>query len=128
MHTKTISELAAALRAGEFSSEELTRAYLERIQLLDPKINSYITIAEEQALAMARAADTRLAAGKAMPLTGIPIAQKDIFCTEGVKTTCGSRMLDNFIAPYYATTVERLNDDGAVLLGRTNMDEFAMGS
>ncbi|MDT8404388.1 Asp-tRNA(Asn)/Glu-tRNA(Gln) amidotransferase subunit GatA [Sulfuriflexus sp.] len=128
MHTKTISELAAALRAGEFSSEELTRAYLERIQLLDPKINSYITVAEEQALAMARAADARFATGEVMPLTGIPIAQKDIFCTEGVKTTCGSRMLDNFVAPYNATTVERFNADGAVLLGKTNMDEFAMGS
>lgn len=128
MHNKTISELATALRAGEFTSEELTRAYLQRIQALDPQINSYISVTEEQALAMARAADARIQAGEATPLTGIPIAQKDIFCTEGVKTSCGSRMLDNFIAPYNATTVEHFNADGAVLLGKTNMDEFAMGS
>lgn len=128
MHNKTISELAAALRAGEFSSEELTRHYLQRIQSLDPQINSYITVTEEPALAMARAADARLASGDATLLTGIPIAQKDIFCTEGVKTSCGSRMLDNFIAPYNATTIENFNADGAVLLGKTNMDEFAMGS
>ncbi|WP_126453073.1 Asp-tRNA(Asn)/Glu-tRNA(Gln) amidotransferase subunit GatA [Sulfuriflexus mobilis] len=128
MHNKTISELAAALRAGEFSSEELTRAYLQRIQALDPQLNSYISVTEEPALVMARAADARIKAGDASPLTGIPIAQKDIFCTEGVKTSCGSRMLDNFISPYNATTVERFNADGAVLLGKTNMDEFAMGS
>jgi len=128
MHTKTLAELARALRAREFSSEELTRAYLERIARHDATLNCYITVTAEQALAAARAADARIAAGQAGPLTGTPIAQKDIFCTQGVKTSCGSKMLDNFIAPYNATVVERLQQAGTVMLGKTNMDEFAMGS
>ena len=128
MHNKTISELASALRAGEFSSEELTKHYLQRIQTFDKTLNSYITVTEEPALTMARAADARIASGDATLLTGIPIAQKDIFCTEGVKTSCGSKMLDNFISPYNATTIEHFNAAGTVLLGKTNMDEFAMGS
>ncbi|KAA6187392.1 Asp-tRNA(Asn)/Glu-tRNA(Gln) amidotransferase subunit GatA [Thiohalocapsa marina] len=128
MHHKTIAELAAGLRARTFSSRELTQHYLERIARLDPGLNSYITVAANAALAAADAADARLDAGDAGPLTGIPIAHKDIFCTNGIRTSCGSRMLDNFIAPYDATVVERLGAAGAVVLGKTNMDEFAMGS
>jgi aspartyl-tRNA(Asn)/glutamyl-tRNA(Gln) amidotransferase subunit A len=128
MHTKTIAELAAGLRAREFSSEELTRTLLERIGRLDPQLNAFITVTAEQALAQARAADQRIAAGQAGWLTGVPIAQKDIFCTLGVRTSCGSKMLDNFIAPYNATVVEKCNAEGLVMLGKTNMDEFAMGS
>jgi aspartyl-tRNA(Asn)/glutamyl-tRNA(Gln) amidotransferase subunit A len=128
MHDKSIKELSAGLRAGDFSSEELTRHYLERIARLDGELNSFLTVTEEQALAQARAADERIRAGDAGPLTGIPIAHKDIFCTDGVRTSCGSRMLDKFVAPYDATVVQHLKDAGAVMLGKTNMDEFAMGS
>ena len=127
MHTKTLTELAQGLRSGEFSSVELTQHFLARIHQ-HKDLNAYITVTEELALAQAKAADARLASGSATDLTGIPIAQKDIFCTLGVKTSCGSKMLDNFIAPYNATVVEKLNDSGAVMLGKLNMDEFAMGS
>ncbi|EAR23316.1 Asp-tRNA(Asn)/Glu-tRNA(Gln) amidotransferase subunit GatA [Nitrococcus mobilis] len=128
MHKKTIAQLVAGLRSGEFTSIELTRACLERIRRLDSKLNAFITVSEEQALAAAQAADSARAVGQGGALTGIPIAHKDIFCTRGVKTTCGSRMLDNFIAPYDAHVVERLKAAGAVMVGKTNMDEFAMGS
>jgi len=128
MHNKTLSELSAALKAGEFSSTELTQSYLSRIAEFDPQINAYITVSEEPALAAAKAADEKIAAGTAGPLTGIPLAQKDIFCTQGVKTSCGSKMLDNFISPYNATVIENFNKAGSVMLGKTNMDEFAMGS
>ncbi|MDH5179708.1 MAG: Asp-tRNA(Asn)/Glu-tRNA(Gln) amidotransferase subunit GatA [Gammaproteobacteria bacterium] len=128
MHQMTIAELAKGLQKGQFSSEELTRAYLQRIKQFDAELNSYITVVEEQAIAQAKAADQRLAKGDAVALTGIPLAQKDIFCTNGVKTSCASKMLDNFIAPYDATVIERFNQAGAVMLGKTNMDEFAMGS
>ena len=128
MHSKTLAELATGLKNGEFSSEELTKSFLQRIQQHDAEINSYITVDEEHALAQARAADEMIAAGKAGPLTGIPLAQKDIFCTNGIKTSCGSKMLDNFIAPYDATVIEKFNQAGVVMLGKTNMDEFAMGS
>ena len=128
MYQKTIAEQAKGLRAKEFSSEELTREYLERIKRLDPGLNSYITVVEASAVGQARAADERIAKGDAGPLTGIPIAQKDIFCTNGVKTSCGSKMLDNFIAPYDATVVAKFKQAGTVMLGKTNMDEFAMGS
>jgi aspartyl-tRNA(Asn)/glutamyl-tRNA(Gln) amidotransferase subunit A len=128
MHNKTLAELSAGLKAGEFSSVELTLAYLDRIQGLDGQLNSYITVTPELALEQARAADARIAAGEATPLTGVPIAHKDIFCTDGVRTSCGSKMLDNFIAPYDATVVSRFKDAGVVMLGKTNMDEFAMGS
>ncbi len=128
MHNNTVAELSRALQQGKFSSEELTRAYLARIEQHNTDLNCYISVATEQALAAARAADARRSAGGAGPLTGIPLAQKDIFCTNGVKTSCGSRMLDNFIAPYDATTVERFKQAGMVMLGKTNMDEFAMGS
>jgi len=128
MHEKTIAQLSAGLAAGEFSSEELTCALLERVERFNPQLNAFITITAEAALAQARTADARRRAGAAGPLTGIPIAHKDIFCTNGVRTSCGSRMLDRFIAPYNATVVEKLNAVGAVMLGKTNMDEFAMGS
>jgi aspartyl-tRNA(Asn)/glutamyl-tRNA(Gln) amidotransferase subunit A len=128
MHDKTVVELSAALGRGDFSSEELTRACLERVAALDGRLNSFITVTQEQALAAARAADARIGAGEAGPLTGIPYAHKDIFCTRNVRTSCGSRMLDNFIAPYDATVTQQLAAAGAVMIGKTNMDEFAMGS
>lgn len=128
MHNKTIAQLAEGLRKGEFSSEELTRSYLARIEKFDGELNSYVTVTAEQALSEARAADASRSAGKAGRLAGIPIAQKDIFCTDGVKTTCGSKMLDKFIAPYDATVVSKFKAAGMPMLGKTNMDEFAMGS
>ena len=128
MHDKTLSELSALLEAGEVSSVELTRHFLDRIERLDGDCNAFITVCAESALAEAEAADRRRARGEAGPLTGLPIAHKDIFCTDGVRTSCASRMLDNFVAPYDATVVERLKAAGMVMLGKTNMDEFAMGS
>jgi len=128
MHNKSIAEVAAGLHSGDFTSTELTRHYLARIEALDPRLNSFISVDTEGALAAARSADDRLHRGEAGPLTGIPIAHKDIFCTRGLKTSCGSRMLDGFVAPYNATVAERLEQAGAVVLGKTNMDEFAMGS
>ncbi|MFT4518950.1 MAG: aspartyl-tRNA(Asn)/glutamyl-tRNA(Gln) amidotransferase subunit A [Halioglobus sp.] len=128
MHTKTVAQLVEGLRERQFSSVELTRAYLERIATLDPTYNSFISVDEAAALAAAEAADQILAAGEASALTGIPIAHKDIFCTNGVRTSCGSRMLDNFVPPYDATVITRFNTAGAIMLGKTNMDEFAMGS
>ena len=127
MHNKTIAELAKDLRDRKYSSVELTQAYLQRINT-HKQLNCFITIADEQALQAAKVADALLASGEANLLTGIPIAQKDIFCTQGVKTSCGSKMLDNFIAPYNATVIENFNTAGAVMLGKLNMDEFAMGS
>ncbi|HUL13504.1 MAG TPA: Asp-tRNA(Asn)/Glu-tRNA(Gln) amidotransferase subunit GatA [Methylococcaceae bacterium] len=128
MHNKTIAELSQGLRNKEYSSLELTQAFLDRIRRHDPRLNCFVTVTEEAALAQAKAADAQIAAGRAGPLTGVPIAQKDIFCTQGIRTSCGSRMLDNFIAPYDATVVARFNQAGAVMLGKLNMDEFAMGS
>ena len=128
MHLATITQLAQALQDGRVSSRELTEHLLGRIARLDEGLNAFITVTGDAALAEAEAADARLAAGKATPLTGIPIAHKDIFCTRGVRTSCGSQMLDNFISPYDATVVARLRAAGAVVLGKTNMDEFAMGS
>jgi len=128
MYQKTVAELSRALAAGETTSVALTEAFLARIKTLDPRLNSFITVTADEAMADAKAADERRAAGKATPWTGIPFAHKDIFCTAGVRTTCGSRMLENFIPPYDATVVKRLQDAGAVCLGKTNMDEFAMGS
>ncbi|MGH8563486.1 MAG: Asp-tRNA(Asn)/Glu-tRNA(Gln) amidotransferase subunit GatA [Gammaproteobacteria bacterium] len=128
MHDMTLAELSAALCRGETTSEELTRHFLARIERLDPALNSFVTVSTEHALDQARAADAAHRRGEAGPLTGIPMAHKDIFCTEGVKTSCGSKMLDNFISPYDATVVERLRAAGMVMLGKTNMDEFAMGS
>jgi aspartyl-tRNA(Asn)/glutamyl-tRNA(Gln) amidotransferase subunit A len=120
--------LAGDLRARRISATELTRHYLGRIERLGGKLNAFITVTAEQALEQAAAADRRLASGEATPLLGVPLAHKDIFCTAGVKTSCGSRMLDNFVSPYDATIVERLANAGAIMLGKTNMDEFAMGS
>ena len=124
----TLTDLAAGIRAGQFSSVELTRYYLERIERLDARFNSFITVTAERAVAQAVAADARLRAGIATALTGLPIAHKDIYCTNGVRTSCGSKMLDTFVAPYDATAVARLDAQGVVTLGKTNMDEFAMGS
>lgn len=127
MENQSITELAKSLRAKQVSSVELAQIYLQRIKQ-HPELNCYISVTEEFALQQAQAADVMLAKGEGSLLTGIPIAHKDIFCTEGVKTSCGSKMLDNFIAPYNATVVEKLNRAGAVMLGKLNMDEFAMGS
>lgn len=128
MHTKSILETAKDLQNKSISSVELTTHFLERIKKFNPKLNSLITMTAEQALANATLADQTIAAGQAGPLTGIPILHKDIFCTNGIKTSCGSKMLDNFIAPYDATLVKKLKTAGAIMLGKTNMDEFAMGS
>ena len=128
MHNRSVAEIAAALDRREVSSEELTRHFLGRIARLDGQLNSFVTVTEEQALRQAREADRRRAAGEGGPLTGVPMAHKDIFCTLGVRTSCGSRMLDPFVAPYDATVVERVAAAGMVTLGKTNMDEFAMGS
>lgn len=128
MTHKTIAELSKDLAEKKISSVELTRSFLDRIKKYDGQLNSFITVTEEHALHDAEAADQLRAQGKAGPLTGIPIAQKDIFCTNGIKSSCGSKMLDNFISPYDATVVTRFKNAGTVLLGKTNMDEFAMGS
>jgi aspartyl-tRNA(Asn)/glutamyl-tRNA(Gln) amidotransferase subunit A len=128
MYKLSIKELSDGLREKRFSSRELTQHHLDRIGRHDWALNSYITVTPERALAQADAADARLARGEGGPLTGIPLAQKDIFCTSGVKTSCGSRMLDRFVAPYDATIVEKLDAAGMVMLGKANMDEFAMGS
>jgi aspartyl-tRNA(Asn)/glutamyl-tRNA(Gln) amidotransferase subunit A len=128
MHNKTITELSAGLTAGDFSSEELTKSFLQRIEQHSEKLNCFITVAEREAVEAARAADNLIAKGEGGVLTGIPMAHKDIFCTKGLKTSCGSKMLDNFISPYDATVVSRLGSAGIVSLGKLNMDEFAMGS
>lgn len=124
----TVAELAKGLAAGAYSSVELTRSYLERIAAAQPTLNAFITVTGEAALRAAAEADAARAAGKAGRLTGVPIAHKDIFCTEGVLTTCGSKMLGNFVSPYDATIVAGLRAAGTVMLGKLNMDEFAMGS
>jgi len=126
--TKTVAQLVRGLRAKEFSSVELVRTCLERIDASQPALNAFVTVMHEAALAQAQSADRDLAAGRGGPLAGVPIVHKDLFCTAGVRTTCGSRMLDNFVAPYDATVVAKLKSAGAVTLGKTNMDEFAMGS
>jgi aspartyl-tRNA(Asn)/glutamyl-tRNA(Gln) amidotransferase subunit A len=128
LHTLTVAELAAGLRARRFSSLDLTLHFLGRIERMAPALNAFVTITADRALDDARAADAVLAGGGGGPLTGVPIAHKDIFCTDGVRTTCSSRMLSNFVAPYDATVVERWKAAGTVMLGKTNMDEFAMGS
>jgi aspartyl-tRNA(Asn)/glutamyl-tRNA(Gln) amidotransferase subunit A len=128
LHNLTLGELAGRLAAGEISSVDLTRHFLARIERLNPALNAVITLTADTALQSAGAADRRRAAGESGPLLGIPLIHKDIFCTDGVRTSCGSRMLDNFVAPYDATVVARLKAAGAVMLGKANMDEFAMGS
>ncbi len=126
--TRSITQIQQGLADGQFSSVEITQEYLTKIGSLNDTINCFITITDELALQQAQAADAIIAAGKARPLTGVPLAHKDIFCTDGVKTSCASKILDNFIAPYDATVIEKFNQTGAVMLGKTNMDEFAMGS
>jgi aspartyl-tRNA(Asn)/glutamyl-tRNA(Gln) amidotransferase subunit A len=128
MLNSTIKELSSLLASKKISSIELTEHFLERIKRFNPSLNAFITVNEEMSLAQARAADARIAAGEGEPLTGIPIAQKDIFCADGWLTTCGSKMLSNFVSPYDAYVIERFNRAGAVTIGKTNMDEFAMGS
>lgn len=128
MHQSTIAELSKALEEKKISSEELTRLYLDRCKQYNESLNCFISINEDGAIEKAKQADQQRAENKHNALTGIPVAQKDIFCTNGIKTSCGSKMLDNFIAPYDATVVEKMNDAGFVMLGKTNMDEFAMGS
>ena len=124
----TLTELQAKLKGREASAREATAAYLQRIAATDQAINAYLTVCNDSALVEADAADARIAAGNAAPLTGIPLALKDIFLAEGTRTTCASKILDNFVAPYDGTAVARLKQQGAVLLGKLNMDEFAMGS
>ena len=125
---RTVLDISRGLERGEFSSVEITCDYLARIEQHNPALNCFISVTGDLAREQAADADAARAAGKAGPLTGVPLAHKDIFCTDGVLTTCGSRMLDNFVAPYDATVVERFKAAGAVMLGKTNMDEFAMGS
>ena len=128
LHAATAAELARGLRAKEYSAVEVAGHFLDRIERANPALNAFVTVTRERALADAKRADARLAKGEGGPLTGVPLAHKDIFCTAGILTSCGSRMLSNFVSPYDATVVERLDAAGMVLLGKTNMDEFAMGS
>ncbi len=128
LHNLTIAELHSGLQQKQFSSHELTEHFLQRIAQLDTELNCFISVDAERALMLADEADQRLANGDTADLLGIPIAQKDIFCTRGMRTSCGSKMLDNFIPPYDATVIARMQQAGAVMLGKTNMDEFAMGS
>ena len=124
----TIHQASQLLSNKKLSSVELTKAYLERIRQVEPKLHSLVTVTEELALRQAQKADERIARGDAHPLTGIPVVIKDNMCTKGITTTCSSKMLQNFVPPYDATVVEKLNNCGAVIIGKGNMDEFAMGS
>ncbi|OYT94298.1 MAG: Asp-tRNA(Asn)/Glu-tRNA(Gln) amidotransferase GatCAB subunit A, partial [Pseudomonas sp. PGPPP3] len=128
MQQLTLAEIARALAAKEFSASELSSHLLARIKTLDPQLNSFISLTEELAMSQAKAADARRAAGESGALLGAPLAHKDLFCTQGIRTSCGSKILDNFKAPYDATVVDKLAAAGTVTLGKLNMDEFAMGS
>ena len=128
LHRLSIREMAEGLKTAQFSSRELTQHYLDRIAKIDAQVKSYVTVTAEQALLQADAADGLLKSGMAGALTGVPLAHKDIFCTQGIRTSAGSKMLDNFISPYDATVVAKAKQAGLVTLGKVNMDEFAMGS
>lgn len=128
MINKSLKQLGEMLQTKQISSVELTQTYLDRIAQLNPEMNAFITVDPDKSLAQAKQADAMIAAGKTTALTGIPIAQKDIFLAQGWRTTCASKMLENFIGPYDATVIQQFNQAGAVNLGKTNMDEFAMGS
>ncbi|HLD67113.1 MAG TPA: Asp-tRNA(Asn)/Glu-tRNA(Gln) amidotransferase subunit GatA [Pseudomonas sp.] len=128
MQQLTLAEIARALAAKEFSASELSSHLLARIKALDPQLNSFISLTEELAMSQAKAADSRRSAGESGALLGAPLAHKDLFCTQGIRTSCGSKILDNFKAPYDATVVDKLAAAGTVTLGKLNMDEFAMGS
>ena len=128
LHLLSLCEIKKGLADGDYSAVELAGALLDRIDGAGASLNAFITLTREEALAQAAAADQAIARGEAGPLAGLPIVHKDLFCTQGVRTTCGSRILDNFVSPYDATVVARLRSAGAVMLGKTNMDEFAMGS
>ena len=128
MHQLTLANISKALAAKQFSAHELTTHLLSRIEQLDPQLNSFITVSQDAALQQALVADQLRSSGNSSPLLGVPLAHKDLFCTKGVRTTCASKMLDNFVAPYDAAVVEKLNQAGCVSLGKLNMDEFAMGS
>lgn len=128
MHQLTLAKISKALAAKQFSARELTAHLLSRIEQLDPQLNSFITLTPDAALQQAEAADALRSNGTVTPLLGVPLAHKDLFCTTGVRTSCASKMLDNFIAPYTATVVDKLDQAGCISLGKLNMDEFAMGS
>ena len=128
MTYKSVTEILQAIKKKKISASEITSEYFERIKASDVDLNCFITLTEEAALNTAKEIDKDISKNKFKPLSGLPIAQKDIFCTKGVKTSCGSKMLDNFISPYDATVVDKLNKAGTIMLGKTNMDEFAMGS
>ena len=128
MAYKSVIEILDAIKKKDISSSELTRYYLNQIKEKDADLNCFISVTEEAAISKAQEIDNEISKGVIKPLSGLPIAQKDIFCTKGVKTSCGSKMLDNFISPYDATVIEKLNNAGTIMLGKTNMDEFAMGS
>jgi aspartyl-tRNA(Asn)/glutamyl-tRNA(Gln) amidotransferase subunit A len=128
LYELTIYEARRLLKKKEITSEELTRSVLDRISHIDGNINAYITVEPKSVIAQARLADQEIAKGNIGPLTGIPLAIKDLICTKGLKTTCASKILRNFVPPYNATVIKKLKHAGALILGKTNMDEFAMGS
>ncbi|MDY6791463.1 MAG: Asp-tRNA(Asn)/Glu-tRNA(Gln) amidotransferase subunit GatA [Thermodesulfobacteriota bacterium] len=128
LHELTIHQAHELLKQREISSTELTRAVLDRIETVDNKVGAYISVAGDMAMKQAQVADRAISNGKCRPLTGIPLAIKDLICTKGLQTTCASKILENFIPPYNATVIKKLNNQGAVIIGKTNMDEFAMGS
>ena len=128
LHELTISEAHRLLEQKKISSRELTKAALNRIRTIEHKVDAFITISEDMANDQAKQADQTISEGNMTPLTGIPIAVKDVMCTKGLRTTCGSKILENFIPPYDATVIAKLKKAGAVIIGKTNMDEFAMGS
>src|SRR5260221_1647802 len=129
LHQKTIHEVSADLKAKKLSSIELTKAVMDHLEKVEPKVQAFITITREEALKQSAEADKRLASGKDItPLTGVPVGIKDLMCTKAVRTTCGSKILENFVPPYNATVVEKLYSAGAVSVGKTNMDEYAMVS